>query len=425
VSSEELERRATSIVNQAYRIVEGFMCDEKHNDILDRIYEDIIQKSMGINKTITTSAGRRLMRSFKELKTTLCKSIKDEVLGNTSFRKDLIDIAVKILREKNSTAEAMKVVREELARHIAFDMTINVPKLNIQEPYFEYLAEKYKSDLVDTRLVRYQDLLKMLAPYSTNPLVLNFMLALSAVEKEAETTARERETEEREVSMPQTVQPPTQVQPQPARIQRGQCIIINNYLVVSDREFPEINPQAMMTEVLRGLSPRGLARFTGGYKLDLLKESDLDVLRKIPAVSRLPTSEEAVIHPGYPYYCGLELYGVFNAVIQDYAVYAVPHLIGCLRSFADTRVKEGIFPITKLELFNTDSPIYKEDKQLKLPNITYIYLSGVDVHKFGNALADLIIVAKNNSELNEYLRALAWGLVYDFYTVSHCVSSVT
>ena len=423
MNSEELERRAISIVNQAYRIVEGFMCDEKHNDILDRIYEDVIQKSMGINKTITTSAGRRLMRSFKELKTTLCKSIKDEVLGNTSFRKDLIDIAVKILREKNSTAEAMKAVREELARHIAFDMTINVPKLNIQEPYFEYLAEKYKSDLVDTRLVKYKDLLKMLAPYSSNPLVLNFMLALSAVvEKETETTAGEKAAEEREV-VPQTVQAPAQIQPKPARMQRGQCIIINNYLVVSDREFPEINPQAMMSEVLRGLSPRGLARFAGGYKLNLLKESDLDVLRKIPAVSRLPASEEAVIHPSYPYYCGLELYGVFNEVIQDYAVYAVPHLIGCLRSFADARVKEGTFPITKLELFNTDSPIYKVDKQLKLPNITYIYLSGVDVHKFGNALADLIIAAENNLELNEYLRALAWGLVYDFYTVSHCIRS--
>jgi len=420
VSSEELERRATSIVNQAYRIVEGFMCDEKHNDILDRIYEDIIQKSMGINKTITTSAGRRLMRSFKELKTTLCKSIKDEVLGNTSFRKDLIDTAVKILREKNSTAEAMKVVREELARHVAFDMTISVPDLNIQEPYFEYLAEKYKSDLVDTRLVRYQDLLKMLAPYSTNPLVLNFMLALSAVEKKAETTARERETEEREVSMPPITQPSTR--PQPVRIQRGQCIIIDDYLVVSDREFPSINPQAMTAEALRGLSPRGLAKFYGEYKVELLKESDLEVLRNIPAVRRLPKPERAVIHPGFPSACGLELYGVFNKDIEDYAIYARPSTLECLKGFAESAAKEGRIAITKLEFFNSSSSRYRIDEKLKLPHIAFVYLADVDVHQFGNALADLI-VAKDNPEIKDYLRALAWGLVYDFYTVSRCVRS--
>jgi len=415
MSSADLERRATGIVEQAYKVVEGFMCDKKHKDIVDRVFEQIIEKNTAINKTITTTAGRKLMNNVKDIKDNLCSSIRHEILGNTPFRKELIDTAVKILREKNSTEEALKAVRERIASYL-FETPI-APRGSVKNTYLDVLTNTFKYDLVDTGLVTYKELIDRLSAYANNPIVEYLIILLSELEMEAAPTRpiSRREKEETEEVTKAPTAPIVQTQ-------SGNCFLVKNYLVLSNRENPGISPMELAKEILRGLPPKGLVELYQQYSLNLLKESDIQVLRNIPAVASLPKPEEEVLHPGFPSACGLELYGVFNRDIEDYAIYTTSRTLKCLKVFAESEVKEGRFPITKLELFDSSSPRYRIDEKLKLPHTAYVYLAGVDVHQFGNALADLII-AKSNPEIKDYLRALAWGLVYDFYTVSHCIRS--
>jgi len=415
MSSIDLERRASGIVEQAYKVVEGFMCDKRHKDIVDRVFEQIIEKNTAINKTITTSAGRKLMNNVKDVKDNLCSSIRHEILGNTPFRKELIDTAVKILREKNSTEEALKAVRERIASYL-FETPI-APRGSVKNTYLDALANTFKYDLVDTGLVTYKELIDRLSAYANNPIVEYLIILLSELEIEVTPTRpiSRREKEETEEVTEVPTAPTVQAQP-------GNCFLVKDYLVLSNRENPGISPRELAEEILRGLPPKGLVELYQQYSLNLLKESDIQVLRNIPAVASLPKPEEEVIHPGFPSACGLELYGVFNRDIEDYAIYTTPTTLKCLKVFAESEVKEGRFPITKLELFDSFSSRYRRDEKLKLPHTVYVYLAGVDVHQFGNALADLIVV-EDNSEIRDYLRALAWGLVYDFYTVSRCVRS--
>lgn len=72
--------------------------------------------------------------------------------------------------------------------------------------------------------------------------------------------------------------------------------------------------------------------------------------------------------------------------------------------------------------------VYKIDHKLGLSHMALVYTIGDNVKKFGNAVADLMTVLakyRYNIEAFDYLSAIAWGLVYDFYIINKCLGSAT
>jgi hypothetical protein len=417
MGSEDLESRINSIVDQ---ILKDFMCDEEHNDILDIVFEDIIQKRMGINKTIAKSAGESLVKSFKRMKNSLCEAIKHDILENTPFKNNLINAAVKILREKNSAEEALKVVKEEIAKYLLEKPV--APKVNVNESYLDYLAERYKSDLIDTGLATYPDLINRLAPYSGNPIVAKFIIKLSQLESKREAKP----------SRPTARQPakkaPTAILT-PAISQRRRCSVINNYLILSDRDFPGYSPRtirAIMKNMLPGAIPE---LFQGYYVLDLLPPDKLQLLRQIPDVKELPNPDREQLHPGYPSACTLDIFGAYRLDLKGFAIYTRVLVLGCLKTFTNTQVKEGRMNNSYVNFFDSQNrDVYKIDHKLGLSHMALVYTIGDNVKKFGNAVADLMTVLakyRYNIEAFDYLSAIAWGLVYDFYIINKCLGSAT
>jgi hypothetical protein len=166
-----------------------------------------------------------------------------------------------------------------------------------------------------------------------------------------------------------------------------------------------------------------------GYALDLLPPDKLQLLRQIPNVKELPNPEREVINPGYPSYCSLDIFGAYRLDLGRFAVYTRALLLDCLKRLVTTQVQEGRMSSTYISFFDSNNrAVYKIDNKLNFPNIALLYTTGDNVKRFGNAVADLMTVLaryRYNLMAFDYLSALAWGLVYDFYTISNCLSSVT
>jgi hypothetical protein len=428
--SADLERRASSIVNQAYRIVEGFMCDEKHKDIVDNIVDGIVKKNVGINKSITPSAGRTIINNVKNLKDSLCEQIRHEILGSTEERKELIDTAVSVLSKKNSTEDAVKAVREKIADFL-FSEKIS-PKVNYT--YLETLANELKYDLIDTGLVSYKELIERFSGYAVNPIVERFVLVLNALRRKTETRTKPSKPSTTAVKLPtkRPVEERSKTTATPVIPRMRHCVVIKDYLVLSDRRFPGYSPQTlrkMVEEVLRGTFPSIISEMYQGYALDLLPPDKLQLLRQIPNVKELPNPEREVINPGYPSNCSLDIFGAYRLDLGGFAVYTRALLLDCLKRLVTTQVQEGRMNATYISFFDSNNrAVYKIDNKLNLPNIALLYTTGDNVRRFGNAVADLMTVLaryRYNLMAFDYLSALAWGLVYDFYTIGNCLSSVT